>query len=526
MSVARRREGGRWVSHATLGVLGALAAATALVALLEMALGLDNASSVYLLAVVAVAIRLGTIPAIATAIGAFLAYNLLFVEPRLTLSVTSAEEILTLILLLFVGIVIGRLAGLQRDRERAARRREEEARALFRISRDLATSERLADAMQSLVERLKRETAMGRVWVGLGATVAHERVVADSDQGSSAPNPTGTHAVLKRDSDEGSATWTRIHPPVATGARVSPADHSAPRAALFRVEIRAGQDAIGSLWSQRTAAAGLPGLEEARLLAAAADQLGQAVRRDRLVTEAAEAEIARRSDELKSALVDSVSHDLRTPLAMIRAAAGSLADPAIELAADTRLATARSIDAEAERMNRMVGDLLDMSRIQGGALVAEIEVIPLDAVLLPAVERARAAHGGRPIAVDLPSEMPIVRGDGALLDRILSNLLENAVNHGGSEARIQVRGQPRGDGTVAIVVEDDGPGVPDDALPGIFERFDPGRLARRRGFGLGLAIVEGFARAMGGTVSAARGGMGGLAVTVVLPAAQAADTGA
>ena len=522
-----QREGGHWVRNATLGVLGALASATALVAALELALGLDNASSVYLLAVVAVAIRLGTIPAIGTAVGAFLAYNLLFVEPRLTLRVTSAEEILTLVLLLFVGIVIGRLAGLQRDRERAARRREEEARALFRISRDLATSERLSDAMQSLVDRLKRETAMARVWVGLGATVAHERVVADSDGGSTPSSLIGTHAVLKRDRDEGVATWTRIHPPAATAARTTPADHSAPRTALFRVEIRAGRDTIGSLWSQRPEMAGQPALEEARLLAAAADQLGQAVRRDRLVSQAAEAEISRRSDELKSALVDSVSHDLRTPLATIRAAAGSLADPAIELAEDERRATARSIDVEAERMNRMVGDLLDMSRIQGGALVAEIEVIPLDAILLPAVERARAAHAGRPIHVDLPNEMPNVRGDAALLDRILSNLLENAVNHAGSKAHIQVRGHPRDDGTVAIVVEDDGPGVPDDALSGIFERFEPGRPAgQRRGFGLGLAIVDGFARAMGGTVSAARSGMGGLAVTVVLPAAQPAEAGA
>jgi two-component system sensor histidine kinase KdpD len=506
-----------------VGVIGVLAVATTLVALLESALGLDNASSVYLLAVVAVAIQLGTLPAVGTAIGAFLVYNLLFVEPRLTFGVASADEVLTLVLLLFVGAVMGRLAGRQRDRERAASRREEEARALFRVSRDLATSERLSDAMQVVVGRLAHEAGMDRTWIGLGSTVAHERVVADSADGGGPIPPIGTHAILQRDRDEGSATWTRIHPPVGKPAPGSPAGL---RKALYRVEIRAADESIGSLWSQRTESAGPPAVEEARLLAAAADQLGQAVRRDRLVAQAAEVEIARRSDELKSALVDSVSHDLRTPLSTIRAAAGSLADPALDLHPQERRAAARAIDAEAERLNRMVGNLLDMSRIQGGALVADIEVIPLDEILRPAVERARASTGDHRIDLDLPDDMPNLRADAALLDRVVSNLIENAVNHAGPGAPIRVSGEAREDDTVAIVVEDGGPGVPSQALPGLFERFRPGTPTiegQRRGFGLGLAIAEGFARAMGGAVSAEPSSLGGLAVSVTVPAAPTAD---
>jgi two-component system sensor histidine kinase KdpD len=217
-----------------------------------------------------------------------------------------------------------------------------------------------------------------------------------------------------------------------------------------------------------------------------------------------------------------VSHDLRTPLATIRAAAGSLADPEVELSDADRRAAAGAIDAEADRLNRLVGDLLDMSRIQGGALVADIEVIPLAELVVPAVERARAAAGYRPIEVELAQDLPSVRADAALLDQVVSNLLENAVRYAGSDAPIRVRGDAKpDDATVSLVVEDGGAGVPDEALPRVFDRFY--RAARstdgaRRGFGLGLAVVKGLVDAMGGTVTAAKSSMGGLAVTVVLPA--------
>jgi two-component system sensor histidine kinase KdpD len=519
------RSGRRGPAFGGIAVVVALVAATALAWLLEAALRLDNASSVYLLAVVAVAIRLGTAPAIGTAIGAFLVYNFLFVDPRFTLTVARAEEVLTLLLLLFVGVVSGRLAGFQRDREREALQREREARALFAISRELATSERLPDAIQSVVVRLASEAGMERTWVGLGGTIAHERVVADSG-GVATPRPgVGTHAVLRRDREEGGATWTRIHPAAAAvGSRPGEADGSRSRVELYRVELRAGGETLGSLWSERPAAGGQPSLEETRLLAAAADQLGQAVRRDRLLAQAAELEIARRSDELKSALVDSVSHDLRTPLATIRAAAGSLADPDVDLPADVRRQTARAIDAEAERLNRLVGDLLDMSRIEGGTLVAEVEEIPLDELIRPAVERASAVAGNRTIELDLPPDVPNVRADAALLDRVVANLLENAVKYARPDDAIRVRGFASTDATVSLTVEDGGPGVAEEALPLLFDRFY--RVERagegpRRGFGLGLAVVRGLVDAMGGSVSAARSGLGGLAVTVVLPAAEA-----
>ena len=504
-SIDANREGLR-VSLAV--ALLAVGAATLLIYLLEVAFAIRNASSVYLLAVAAVAIGRGTIAAIGTALGAFFAYNFLFVDPRYSLAVRRPEEVVTLVLLLFVGVVIGRLAGQQRDREHEAVRREREARALFGISREVATAERLTDAMQYAVERLREEASVERVWIGVGPMAARERVVADSG-GADPPPPAGTHSVLRRDQEEGAAAWARIHP-AALGAR-------APRS-VYRVEIRAGDETLGSLWIQRSGAAAAPEVEETRLLAVTADQVGQALRRERLAAQTAELEITRRSDELKSALLDSVSHDLRTPLATIRAAAGSLADAEIELSAEERRIAARAIDDEAERLNQLVGNLLDMSRIQAGALVAEISVVPLSELIESTIDRLRSRLVGH--------ELASVNIDPTFLDQVVSNLLENAVKYAPPMAPIRVRAAQSSDrSAVELVIEDGGPGVPDEALPHLFDRFyrvPQPREGARHGFGLGLAVARGLVAAMGGTIRAARSDLGGLAVTISLPAGRAA----
>ncbi|MGZ8475167.1 MAG: sensor histidine kinase [Candidatus Limnocylindria bacterium] len=513
------RESATRLGRSAAAVMAALAVATALVAVLEYGFQLSNTSSVYLLAVVAVAISRGTLPALATAGIAFVLHNLLFVEPRFTLTVSRPEEWVTLFLLLVVGAVIGQLAGSQRDRERLALRREREARALFAITRELATASRSQDAIGPVLSRLLSETTMGRMWVGLGATVAQERLAGDTEEATALP-PLGTHSVLRRDRAEGSAEWTRLHSDTEPWRAVR-----APSGrALYRVELRAGEQTIGSLWSQRDQSLGDPFLEQTRLLAAAADQIAQAVQRDRLATAAAETEIARRSDQLRSALLDSVSHDLRTPLASIRAAAGSIADASIELPLADRRAAAQLIDVEAERLNRLVGSLLDMSRIQGGVLVPDIEVIPLTELVEP-LARLTSARGGPAVVIDLPDDLPSVKVDATFLAQALTNLLENAARHAPA-GPIAIRARHEGT-RVSLSVEDGGPGVPPESLPRIFERFyrSPEAAAgARQGFGLGLAVVRGLVEAMGGSARAQRSDLGGLAVTLDLPAAAEAET--
>lgn len=504
-----------WVS--VVGVMAALLA-TGLVGALEVGLSIDNASAVYLLAVAAIAIRWGTIPSLGTAIGAFIVYNVLFVEPRFTVIVARPDELVTLLLLLIVGIVIGRLAGRQRDRERLAVRREREARALFGVTRELATAHRLPAAMRAVLDRLVAETGMTRTWVGLGPTQAQERIAADSAPDEPIP-AIGTHAVLRGGHEEGSAVWTRIHSPLASH---TPGGRRTNGRALFRVELRSGEQTVGSLWCQRPIDDGDPYLEQTRLLAASADQIAQAVRRDRLAATAAEVEIARRTDELRNALLDSVSHDLRTPLASIRAAAGSIADPSIELDPDERRAAARSIDEEAERLNRLVGTLLDMSRIQAGALMADLDIIPLGELVFPVLERMRAPLRPHPLTVDIAPDLPNVRVDATFLNQALLNVLENATRHAPAGTPIVIRAARANDRTVSLVVEDGGPGVDAEAMPHLFERFYRGTAtdgSARRGFGLGLSVVRGLVEAMGGAVHAERSRLGGLAIVIDLSSA-------
>lgn len=494
-------------------VVASLAVATALVVALESVLGVSNGSSVYLIAVAAVAIRAGTVAAVVTAFGSFVAYNVLFVEPRNSLAVAAPEELLNLLLLLFVGAVIGRLAGTQRDRERVAQVREREARAQFAITRELATAHRLPEAMAAVVGRIAAETRSRRTWIGLGPTIAQERVAADTEP--TVPLPAvGAHFVLRRDRDERAASWIRINPNAAARE---------PAEGLYRIELRIEGTTVGSLWSQQERTRGSPSVEETRLLAAAADQLAQALRRERLAARAADLEVERRSDELRSALLDSVSHDLRTPLGSIRAAAGGLADPAANPTPSDVRSAATSIDEEAERLNRLVGSLLDMSRIQAGALIADIDVIPLGELLEPAIARVRSQLAGHPVTMDLPADLPSLRADALLLSQALDNVLENAITHvpPGSPIAIRASHDPEKD-AVALVIEDGGLGVPTEALPHLFERFYRAPRSNvggpRRGTGLGLSVVDGLVRAMGGTVRAERSHLGGLAITIELPA--------
>ena len=493
--------------------VAALAASILGVYLLEERAGVRDASTLFLLAVALVAYLRGSWAAVATALGAFLAYNYLFLPPEFTFLVSDPQHILTLVLLLAVGAAIGRLTGLQRDQARSSERREHEARALFNVSRAIASAKRMQDALPVLVASLAEDTGMARVWIGLGSTWAQEQVVAASGPGADAPG-TGTHSVLPRPTGDGQPAWVRLSPPGPSLARRE-------NEALYRVELVDGSEPIGSLWAARDSRLGPPTREETRLLAAAADQIGQGIVRDRLSEQATELEVARRSEELKAALLDSVSHDLRTPLATIRASAGTLADPEMPFTEAGARSTAREIDAEADRLANLVAGLLDMSRVTGGALESRPETMPVGEAVLPALQRARAALGARPVDVEIPDDLPPVVVDPVLIGQVLDNLLENVARHTGEDDRVRVAASADGE-RVAVRVEDGGPGVPPEAMSHLFEKFyrvPAKRGSARHGTGLGLAVVKGMAEAMGGSVAASRSELGGLAIVVRVPTA-------
>jgi two-component system sensor histidine kinase KdpD len=226
------------------------------------------------------------------------------------------------------------------------------------------------------------------------------------------------------------------------------------------------------------------------------------------------------SDALKSALRQSVSHDLRTPLAAIRAAAGSLR-PGSGLSEADREESALAIDREVEYLNRLVTNLLDLSRIEAGALRAERDVFDIDDLVGRTVERLRPRLGSRPLEVRLDAVPVLV--DPVFLDDALTNVIENAVKYTGATAPIRITAQrDQGAPYVRLTIEDGGPGVPADAIPRLFEKFyrvPGGPRGSRSGTGIGLAVVLGLIEATGGRCSARPGALGGLAIDLALPVA-------
>jgi len=496
-----------------VAVAGALALMTGTVGLLESWLSIPDASAVYLLAVVGVAVGFGTTPAVATAIGAFLLYDYLFTEPRYTLTVRDPGEWLNVLLLLVVGAVVGRLAGRQRARAEAALAREREARALFNVSFALAEQRDIADALARIVEILRTETRMSRVWVVIGETLAADTA---SDPGTGAraqPATPAVHAVLRRNPGDEPAEWVRVH----AGAR-GPKGERAAEDAAHKVVVTTGNRTFGALWVTRPRRLGDPDPGETRVLAAAADQIGGSLERDRLLRDATAAEISRRSEALKSALLDSVSHDLRTPLASVRAAAGTLMDPDVEWPPQRRREIAASIDREAEWLNRLVTNLLDMSRIEAGELKPSLEVFELPDLVDSALARS-APEGGHHVTLDLPHDLPPILADEVFVGQVLANTVDNAAKYGGPDVPIRISARSVGDGIIRLTVEDGGPGVPGDVLPRLFDKFF--RVPRkgegsRRGTGIGLSVVRGLIEAMGGRVAARPSVLGGLAIDMDL----------
>jgi two-component system, OmpR family, sensor histidine kinase KdpD len=368
-------------------------------------------------------------------------------------------------------------------------------------------------------ELLQVETRMARVWIGIGSSGGQERIAADT--GLPPPLPLApVHFVLRRMPAEVPAEWVKVH--VASGPPAG-ARAGSPAEITLRVAITSNGAALGSIWARRARLEGLPERPETRVLSAAADQLGRALERDRLVREAMSVEVARRSDALKSALLDSVSHDLRTPLASIRAAAGSLMDPTVHWSAEDERATAATIDREADRLNRLVTNILDLSRIEAGGLVVRHSAFPLEDLIPDVLARLAPSLGERPIEVRIPDDLPPVDIDEVFIDQVLTNLLENTARYAGAGVAVRISARDLGSDRVGLTIEDAGPGVPAEALPKLFDKFY--RVPRpsegaRRGTGLGLAVVRGLVETMGGRITARPSELGGLAMDLELVAAR------
>ena len=301
------------------------------------------------------------------------------------------------------------------------------------ISRDIATAISVDEAAGEIVERLRRDTEMVRVWITLGDDAPPDATpLADAGRPAEGPWPE-PWTLLRRPGDE-AAEWARVS--TATPV-VRPPSEDVAGMVLYRIPIETDAWGFGSVWATRDIEDPRPGRGARRILAMAADQLGLALLREHLRDEVIQAEIDRESDRLKGALLDSVSHDLRTPLSSIRSIAGILMDPAAEPGPDERRELAAAIDQEAARLGELVRSLLDVSRVQAGALRPALELFELGELVDGTVARVPSL-AGRHVEMALADDLPLVLVDAVMFDAALGNVLDNAVRYAPPPAPIRV----------------------------------------------------------------------------------------
>jgi len=478
----------RWLTAGpyagALAVVGGAGAASAVID--RYSTGADL-GMIFLASVLVAGLAWGLRPALLAAAVAIAAYNYFFLEPRFSFVIGHAADVFTFVIFIAVAGATGWLTGRVRDQARLSSRRASAVTALLAASRRLSAGATRADTAQALAEQASA-AAGSRAVVLLPADESVE--VAASAPGEVVLSTTEmTAARWAWDKGEiagaGSGTlpqigWT-FHP-------------------LFGVRGRAGVAGIETTASLD--------VDSERLVLALFDQGAVALERAELAAAMVENEALRRSDRLRAALLNSISHDLRTPLSTVMGSATTLIDYDATLAPEVRADLLVSIREEADRLNRYVGDLLDMTRLEGGALNARMEWTDVRDVLTAAIRRVERRLGRRAMLRDFPAELTSVRLDPGLLEQAIVNVLENAIAYSrdGAPIEVAVYEDRR---NVVVSIEDDGPGIPRADIERIFEKFrrleEPSDRGRKdkKGAGLGLSIAKGFVEAMGGRIAAA-----------------------
>ncbi len=432
-----------------------VATVTGAIELLEPHVPVLSLGVLYILAVLPIAVVWGLAYSVPVAVVSMLAFNFFFLPPLYTLTLADSRNWFALAVFVAIAIVVSELAA-------GARRRARESALLAEI----ATSLLHRGEVERHLDRIAAEAAQA-------LQVERARIEIGDDAGTSAA------------------------------------------AAAFPLAVEGRR--VGTIYLERPRQAGAAARR--RLLPALASLLAVAIDRERLAREALEAEALRRSDALKTALLRAVSHDLRTPLMAILTSASALARPGLELAKEDRDDLAATILGEAERLDRLVANLLDLSRLQAEAAQPDPGVWPVDDLVIQALNELGAE--GRRVEVSLPEESPAVRADALQIERTLVNLLENALRYSPPDEHVHVQVTPTGADVVVRIV-DHGPGVRADERDRIFEPFQRGEDGGARGAGLGLAIARGFAEANGGRLWVESREDQGAAFVLALPAESAA----
>jgi two-component system sensor histidine kinase KdpD len=505
----RRPEWPRWGATRWQGcgvAVAVVAGVTGLNALLQhLQLGYQSLALVYLLSVVVLAMFVGRWPTLLAATLTALLWDYLFVPPLFTFRIQETTDLMMFLTYFIVALAMGHLAARLRAEQTAERRREQRATALYLLTRELANATDFTDLLAIIVREVGK---------------AFQAEVAINLPDDSAPGGlTGYFASTwtMSEKEEGVADWAfRRQQPAGRGTDTLP---SAEGLHLPLVT----SDRIGGVLSLKFRQAGELDSAQRDLLDSFVRQIALVLDRQRLRATVQEAKLLAESERLSKALLNSISHELRTPIAAIASASSGLAELADHENPILQRALAGEIRTAAGRLNRLVGNLLDMTRLESGHMKLRLEwcdLADLAGVALRQVEKELARHK---VANNLPRGLPLVKIDFVLMEQVLVNLLLNAAVHTPPGTQVQIGAAVEGQ-EIALTVADNGPGLPAEALPHLFDKFYRAPGAAAGGSGLGLSIVKGFVDAHGGSVSAQNRPGGGAEFTVRLPLKEAPPT--
>jgi two-component system sensor histidine kinase KdpD len=485
----------------------AVAGALGLSLLLEPLFGVENVDLMFLTAIVGVAVRYGLWPSLAATVVASLCYNFFFMPPVYTFTITDPTNIAAFLLFTILAIVASNLAGRGRTQTVTALQRVRSIESLYAFSRKLASAGTLDDVLWATARQI---AAMLKVRV----------VLLLPDDGTITVRGGFPPEDRLPEADLAAAKWAWEQ------NRPAGRDSDAlPGAKWLFLPLRTGRGAIGIVGICRDEAGPLLRVEQRRLLDALADQGALAIERVHLVEDIERVRREAEADRLRSALLTSISHDLRTPLAAVLGAAGALRHLPKSLDDDAKVDLLTTIIDESERLNRFIANLLDMTKLESGAVAPNMAPHDVGEIVGSALERAGKILARHRVEVAIGPDLPMITVDPVLFEQVLFNLLDNAAKYAPAGTIVSIQGWQEGD-AVKLQVLDGGDGIPETDLERIFDKFHRAQKGDqvRAGTGLGLSISRGFVEAMHGTITAAnRTDRSGAVFSITLPIAQSAD---
>jgi two-component system sensor histidine kinase KdpD len=491
----------RLVAAPLLGSLIAVAIALGIGLLIRPWLGVETIDLLFLTAIVAVALRFGLWPSLAASVVATLCYNFFFLPPIYTFTITNPKNVAAFVFFALMATLVSNVAARVRSQALVAGGRARTTESLYTFSRKLAGIGTLDDVLWATAYQI---ALMLKVRV----------VLLLPEDGSIAVKAGYPPEDTLGEADLAAAKWAwQSDRPAGRGSE------NLPGAKRLFLPMRTGRGAVGVVGIDTDKPGPILTPDERRLLDALIDQATLAIERVHLVEDMEHVRRSVEAERLRSALLTSISHDLKTPLSAVLGAAGTLRDLAANLTASERTELLTTIVDEAERLNRFIANLLDMTKLESGAIAPNLSLHDLGEIVGTALQRADKILAQHEVEVQLAADLPMLALDAVLFEQALFNLLDNAAKYASDRTTIRVQAWRERD-SVYLQILDEGDGIPPGDLEHIFDKFYRAQKGDRvrAGTGLGLAISRGFVDAMNGTITATnRTDRSGAAFTIRLP---------